>query len=222
MLRPILIKEDLYYIGVNDRSKPLFENLWPLHKGVSYNSYLIKDEKTAIFDTVDICYSDIFFQKLETALDGKPLDYLIINHMEPDHSGSLRLLKSKYPNIEIVGNKKTADMIMGFYNIEDNVKIIKDGDTLSLGKHNLKFILTPMVHWPETMITYDITDKIIFSGDAFGTFGALDGGITDKQLCAERYYEEMIRYYSNVIGKYGSPVQKALSKLKEIVKLVLY
>lgn len=216
MLKPIQIKEDLYYIGVNDRTKALFENLWPLPKGVSYNSYLIVDEKTALFDTVDICYSDIFLQKLETALDGKSLDYLVINHMEPDHSGSLRLLKTKYPNIQIVGNKRTADMVSGFYGITDGVMIIEDGQKLSLGKHNLVFYLTPMVHWPETMMTYETTEKMIFSGDAFGTFGTLDGGITDKQLHPERYYDEMVRYYSNVVGKFGSPVQKALQKLSHL------
>lgn len=213
MLKPIQIKEDLYYIGVNDRTKALFENLWPLPKGVSYNSYLIVDEKTALFDTVDICYSDVFFQKLESALNGRALDYLIINHMEPDHSGSLGLLRSKYPNVEIIGNKRTADMITGFYGITEGIKIIADKEELPLGKHNLVFYLTPMVHWPETMITYDSTDKIIFSGDAFGTFGTLDGGVVDQQLHAERYYDEMIRYYSNVVGKFGSPVQKALEKL---------
>ena len=216
MLKPIQIKEDLYYIGVNDRTKALFENLWPLPKGVSYNSYLIVDEKTALFDTVDICYSDIFLQKLETALDGKSLDYLVINHMEPDHSCSLRLLKTKYPNIQIVGNKRTADMVSGFYGITDGVMIIEDGQELSLGKHNLVFYLTPMVHWPETMMTYETTEKMIFSGDAFGTFGTLDGGITDKQLHPERYYDEMVRYYSNVVGKFGSPVQKALQKLSHL------
>jgi len=213
MLKPIQIKEDLYYIGVNDRTKHLFENLWPLPKGVSYNSYLITDEKTALFDTVDVCYSDIYFHKLEIALAGKPLDYVIINHMEPDHSGSLGLLRSKYPNVEIVGNKRTADMVQGFFGIENGVKVIDDGDELSLGKHNLVFHLTPMVHWPETMMTYDPVHKTIFSGDAFGTFGTLDGGITDAQLHPERYYDEMIRYYSNVVGKFGSPVQKALEKL---------
>lgn len=213
MLKPIQLKEDLYYIGVNDRTKHLFENLWPLPKGVSYNSYLIIDEKTALFDTVDVCYSDIYLQKLDIALAGKPLDYVIINHMEPDHSGSLGLLRSKFPNVQIVGNKRTADMVQGFYGIEKGVTVIDDGDQLSLGKHNLSFYLTPMVHWPETMMTYDPIHKIIFSGDAFGTFGTLDGGITDSQLHPERYYDEMIRYYSNVVGKFGSPVQKALEKL---------
>lgn len=213
MLKPIQIKEDLYYIGVNDRTKHLFENLWPLPKGVSYNSYLLRDEKTALFDTVDVCYSDIYLQKLEIALEGKPLDYVVINHMEPDHSGSLGLLRTRYPNVQIVGNKRTADMVQGFFGIEDGVKVIGDGDSLSLGKHELVFYLTPMVHWPETMMTYDSLDKVIFSGDAFGTFGTLDGGITDAQLHPERYYDEMIRYYSNVVGKFGSPVQKALEKL---------
>lgn len=216
MFKPIKIKEDLYYIGVNDRTKALFENLWPLPKGVSYNSYLINDEKTALFDTVDICYSDNFLAKLEIALDGKPLDYVIINHMEPDHSGSLGLLRTKYPEVQIVGNKRTADMVKGYYNITDGVKVINEGEELSLGKHKLVFYLTPMVHWPETMMTYETTNKIIFSGDAFGTFGTLDGGITDTQLHPERYYDEMIRYYSNVVGKFGSPVQKALEKLSNL------
>ena len=216
MLKPIKIKDDFFYVGVNDRAKALFENLWPLPKGVSYNSYVILDEKTALFDTVDICYSDIFFQKLESALDGRGLDYLIINHMEPDHSGSISLLKIRFPNIQIVGNKRTADMLTGFYNVDKNVVIIEDGQELSLGKHNLKFYLTPMVHWPETMMTYETTEQILFSGDAFGTFGALDGGILDTQLRPERYYDEMVRYYSNIVGKFGSPVQKALEKLSQI------
>ncbi|MFR9166248.1 MAG: FprA family A-type flavoprotein [Dysgonomonas sp.] len=216
MLKPIKIKEDLYYVGVNDRTKALFENLWPLPKGVSYNSYLITDEKTALFDTVDICYSDTFFAKLETALNGRLLDYIIINHMEPDHSGSLSLLRTKYPDVKIIGNKRTADMVQGFYNLTEGVQIINDGDELSLGKHKLVFYLTPMVHWPETMMTYETTEKMIFSGDAFGTFGTLDGGITDTQLHPERYYDEMIRYYSNVVGKFGSPVQKALQKLSSL------
>lgn len=216
MLKPIQIKEDLYYIGVNDRTKHLFENLWPLPKGVSYNSYLITDEKTALFDTVDVCYSDMFFQKLETALDGRPLDYVIINHMEPDHSGSLGLLRNRFPNVQVVGNKRTIEMAQGFYGISDGVKVISDGEELSLGKHNLVFYLTPMVHWPETMVTYETTDKIAFSGDAFGTFGTLDGGITDTHLHPERYYDEMIRYYSNIVGKFGSPVQAALKKLRNL------
>lgn len=216
MYRPIKIKEDLYYLGVNDRTKALFENLWPLPKGVSYNSYLICDEKTALMDTVDVCYSDLFLHKLDIALNGKKLDYVIINHMEPDHSGSLGLLRSRFPEVQIVGNKRTLDMVSGFYGLNDGVIEIKDKQVLSLGKHQLEFHLTPMVHWPETMMTYETTEKIIFSGDAFGTFGTLDGGITDAQLHPDRYYDEMIRYYSNIVGKFGTPVQAALKKLSAL------
>ncbi len=215
-MKAIKIKKDLFYVGVNDRTKHLFENLWPLPQGVSYNSYLLMDEKTVLFDTVEIGFSDIFFTKLDSALNGKALDYLVINHMEPDHSGSLSLLKTKYPNIEIVGNTRTADMLKGYYGITDNLKIVTDGEELVLGKHRLQFHLIPMVHWPETMATYDATDKTLFSGDAFGTFGALDGGITDTQLRPEKYWDEMVRYYSNIVGKFGSPVQKAIAKLAGI------
>lgn len=216
MLKPIELQDGLFYVGVNDRTRYLFENLWPMPRGVSYNSYLLIDEKTVLFDTVEICYSELFLQKLAIALDGKNLDYVVINHMEPDHSGSLGLLKSHYPNVKIIGNKRTADMILGYYQITDNVQIIEDCEEINLGTRNLKFFLTPMVHWPETMITYETTKKIIFSGDAFGTFGALDGGITDQELKPEIFRNEMIRYYSNVVGKFGSPVQKALEKLKTI------
>ncbi|MCL2651315.1 MAG: FprA family A-type flavoprotein [Candidatus Azobacteroides sp.] len=215
-MRAVEIKKDLFYVGVNDRTKHLFETLWPLPQGVSYNSYLLVDEKTVLFDAVDISYSDVFFSKLENALNGRTLDYLVINHIEPDHSGSLSSLKTKYPHIEIVGNARTADMLKGYYGITDNLKIVSDGDELVLGKHKLHFYLIPMVHWPETMATYDSADKTLFSGDAFGAFGALDGGITDAQLRPEKYWDEMIRYYSNIVGKYGSPVQKVVEKLSKI------
>ena len=215
-MRPVEIKQNIFYVGVNDRTKPLFENLWVLPKGVSYNSYFINDEKTALFDTVDICYSGIFFDKLEKALNGKTLDYLIINHMEPDHSGSIGLLRTKYPEVQIVGNARALDMVKGYYGIADGVRAIKDGEELSLGKHTLQFYMTPMIHWPETMMTYEKTEKVLFSGDAFGSFGSLDGGVLDAQLRVEKYWDEMIRYYSNIVGKYGSPVQKALGLLSEI------
>ena len=216
MLKPIEIRENLYYVGVNDRTKDKFEGLWPLPKGVSYNSYLLIDDKTTLFDTVDISYSDIFLQKLEIALNGKSLDYLVINHMEPDHSGSVGLLRTRYPDVRIIGNARTLEMVKGYYGVADNVMSVKDGDELSLGSHTLKFYLTPMVHWPETMMTYDLTDQTLFAGDAFGTFGALDGGILDAQLVPDKYWNEMIRYYSNIVGKYGSPVQKALEKLSGV------
>ena len=215
-MKVVEIKKDLFYVGVNDRTKHLFENLWPLPQGVSYNSYLLKDEKTVLFEAVDICYSDVFCSKLESALNGQSLDYVVINHIEPDHSGSLSLLRAKYPTVEIIGNARTADMLKGYYGITDNLKIVGDGEELVSGKHTLQFHLIPMVHWPETMATYDITDKTLFSGDAFGAFGTLDGGITDAQLRPEKYWDEMIRYYSNIVGKFGSPVQKAIAKLSGI------
>jgi flavorubredoxin len=216
MYKPLEIAKDIFYVGVNDRTKHLFENLWPLPYGVSYNAYLIADEKTALIDTVDGCYSDVFFHKITSVLGDKPIDYLIVNHMEPDHSGSIAWLVSKYPEIRIVGNKRTVDMLKGFYGITDNVVLIQDMDTLCLGNCTLQFYLTPMVHWPETMMTYVPERKTLFSADAFGTFGTLDGGVLDTQITPERYRSEMIRYYANIVGKFGSPVQTALKKLSGI------
>jgi flavorubredoxin len=213
MSKPLEIAKDVYYVGVNDRTKHLFENLWPLPQGVSYNSYIIDDEKRVLIDTVDVCYSDPFFQKVNAVLGDKPIDYLIVNHMEPDHSGSIGLLLNRYPDIEIVGNKHTVKMLKGYYNITRNLIMIEDMQTLSIGQNTLQFYLTPMVHWPETMMTYLQEKKMLFSADAFGTFGTLDGGVLDTQLIPERYRSEMIRYYSNIVGKFGSPVQTALKKL---------
>ncbi len=216
MYKPLEIAKDLYYVGVNDRTKHLFENLWPLPYGVSYNAYIIDDEKKALIDTVDVCYSDLFFQKVTRVLGDKPIDYLIVNHMEPDHSGSIGLLLSRYPNIQIVGNKHTVKMLKGYYGITQHVGVVEDMQTLSLGRNTLQFYLTPMVHWPETMMTYLQEQQVLFSADAFGTFGTLDGGVLDSQLIPERYRGEMIRYYSNIVGKFGSPVQTALKKLAEV------
>ncbi len=210
------IADKVYYVGVNDRQKALFENMWPLPYGVSYNSYLIVDEKTVLIDTVDVCYSDIFLKKLEDALDGRTLDYLIVDHMEPDHSGSIRLLRQIYPDVQIVGNKKTFDMLKGFHGIENGLLEVKEGDVLETGKHQFCFYMAPMVHWPEVMVTYDVTDKILFSADAFGTYGTLDGGVLDTDLNLDHYWDEIRRYYSNIVGKYGTPVQKALKKLSTL------
>ncbi|MDR2041538.1 MAG: FprA family A-type flavoprotein [Tannerella sp.] len=209
----IKIANDIYYVGVNDRRKTLFENLWPLPDGVSYNSFLITDEKTALMDTVDICYSDLFFRQIEEALNGRPLDYLVVNHMEPDHSGSIRLLRQLYPGLQIVGNRQTFGMLAGYYGITEGLHEVREGEVLDLGRHRLKFYMAPMVHWPEVMVAYDETDKTLFSADAFGTYGTLDGGVTDSQINTDRYREEMIRYYANIVGKYGNPVQKLLQKL---------
>ncbi|MDR0874354.1 MAG: FprA family A-type flavoprotein [Prevotellaceae bacterium] len=216
MYSPIKITETTHYIGVNDRRKPLFENQIPLPYGVSYNSYIVEDERTALIDTVDVCYFDVFLRKIDAVLGNRPLDYLIINHMEPDHSGSIRLIRERYPDIQIVGNAKTFDMIRGYFGITDNLLEVKDGDTLSLGRQTLQFILTPMVHWPETMMTYNPFDGTLFSGDAFGSFGTPDGGILDSSINTDRFWSEMRRYYANIVGKYGVPVQSALNKLKSV------
>ncbi len=210
------IANNVFYVGVNDRQKALFENIWPLPHGVSYNSYLILDEKTVLVDTVDICYSDIFFKKVEDALNGRPLDYLVVNHMEPDHAGSIRLLRQLYPDVQIVGNNKTFNMLEGYHGITTGLHEVKEGDMLSIGSRELTFFMAPMVHWPEVMFTFDPKDKILFSADAFGTYGTLDGGVIDTEMNVEPYWEEMIRYYSNIVGKYGGPVQKALQKLTSL------
>ncbi len=210
------IAEKVYYVGVNDRQKALFENMWPLPYGVSYNSYLIVDEKTVLVDTVDVCYSDIFLKKVADALGGRTLDYLIVNHMEPDHAGSIRLLRQQYPDVQIVGNSKTFGMLEGYHHITDGLHEVKEGDTLPIGRRTLAFYMAPMVHWPEVMVTYEATDKILFSADAFGTFGTLDGGVVDTDMNTDPFWEEMIRYYANIVGKYGNPVQKALQKLSAL------
>lgn len=210
------ISRNIHYVGVNDRTKHLFEGLWPLPLGVSYNSYLIVDKSVVLIDTVDHCYTDLFFEKIKNILGERPIDYLVVNHMEPDHSASINDLCRVYPDIKIIGNSKTIGMIERFYGIFDKFHEVKDGDRLPLGEKVLTFYMTPMVHWPETMMTYCEDDKILFSGDAFGCFGTLDGGIIDYQMNTEKYWDEMFRYYSNIVGKYGAPVQKALAKLSGI------
>ena len=205
------ITDRIYYVGVNDRNKNLFEGLWPLPAGVSYNAYLIDDEKTCLIDTVEVDFFTQFIEHIQEVIGDRPVDYLVINHMEPDHSGSIALIKKYYPNIQIVGNKKTFQMMEGFYGITDGTVEVKNGDTLALGRQTLSFVLTPMVHWPETMVT--LCGKVLFSGDAFGCFGALNGGIIDAQINCDTYWLEMERYYSNIVGKYGTPVQNALKKL---------
>jgi len=210
------ITNDIYYVGVNDRQKSLFENLWQLPYGVSYNSYLITDEKTVLIDTVEIAYVDLFLKKIEEALNGRTLDYLIVNHMEPDHAGAIRILRQCYPDLRIVGNRLTFGMLAGYHAITDGLVEVKEGDTLTTGTHRLTFYTAPMVHWPEVMMTYDETEKILFSADAFGTYGTLDGGVLDAELNVDRYWDEMTRYYANIVGKYGNPVQRALQKLSSL------
>ena len=213
----IEIANKVYYVGVNDRNKALFEGLWPLPYGVSYNSYLIDDEKVCLIDTVEVDFFVQFIENLREVLGDRQIDYLVINHMEPDHSGSLALLRKYYPNIQVIGNKKTFDMMAGFYGIKDNTIEMKNGEELSLGSHTLQFFMTPMIHWPETMMTLCKGDvSHLFTGDAFGCFGALNGGFIDQEIDTEWAWLEMVRYYSNIVGKYGIPVQNALKKLAGI------
>ena len=213
----IEIANKVYYVGVNDRNKALFEGLWPLPYGVSYNSYLIDDEKVCLIDTVEVDFFVQFIENLREVLGDRQIDYLVINHMEPDHSGSLALLRKYYPDIQVIGNKKTFDMMAGFYGIKDNTIEMKNGEELSLGSHTLQFFITPMIHWPETMMTLCKGDvSHLFTGDAFGCFGALNGGFIDQEIDTEWAWLEMVRYYSNIVGKYGIPVQNALKKLAGI------
>ncbi|MBQ9900180.1 MAG: FprA family A-type flavoprotein [Acholeplasmatales bacterium] len=196
------------YVGVNDKTIDLFEGQFIVPNGISYNSYVIIDEKIAILDTVDINYRDEYLNNIKKALDGKKPDYLIINHMEPDHSASIEALVNEYPNILVVGNTKTFQMLKQFFpNLKYNEMVVKENDILSLGKHNLKFIFAPMVHWPEVMMTYDDFDKSLYSADAFGKFGSLDYDDPEGWACEAR------RYYFGIVGKYGLPVQNLFKKL---------
>lgn len=210
------ITESITYVGVNDRTTSLFEALWPLPYGVSYNSYLVKGAKTALIDTVELGRSREFFDHLHTAVGGAGIDYLVVNHMEPDHSGAIPDLMARYPELKVVGNGLTLSMIRGFYGVCDESRLIEvgDGGCIDLGAgRKLKFFLTPMVHWPETMMTYLESERVLFSGDAFGTFGCLNGGITDVESDVSVHLEEAYRYYSNIVGKYGKFVQRALARL---------
>jgi metallo-beta-lactamase domain protein len=211
------ILKDLYYMGVNDRDTNLFENMWPLPEGVAYNSYLIVDEKTALLDTVKITKVNGFIENLKKNLNGRDLDYLVIHHMEPDHSGCYLSVLDIYPNLTFVGNKKARDMFKDYLDMEpENFIEVKEGDTLSLGKRTLTFVNTPMVHWPESMVSYETTDKILFSQDIFGGFGALNGTIFDDEMNFDFFRDEIRRYYSNIVGKYSKQAAKALEKVKTL------
>lgn len=209
------LTEQVWWVGGSDRRLALFENLFPITRGVSYNSYLILDEQTAVVDTVDSSISRQFLENVLHTLDGRPLDYLVINHMEPDHCASIEELMLRYPDMKIVGNLKTIQLIQQFYgvNLDGRTLIVKENDELSLGRHTLQFVLAPMVHWPEVMMTYEKSEKILFSADAFGSFGALNGAIFNDELNFERdWLADSRRYYSNIVGKYGPQVQAALKK----------
>ena len=209
------VTEDLTWVGANDRRLSMFEGVYSVPNGVSYNSYLLLDEKTVLFDTVDKSVSEQFMENVEHVLSGRRLDYVVIQHMEPDHSATLAELLRRCPETTVVCNKMIADMIKQFFNLDITPRalIVKEGDTLSTGRHNLTFIAAPMVHWPEVMVTYDTVDKILFSADAFGTFGALNGAIFADEVDFDRdYMDEARRYYTNIVGKYGVQVQGLLKK----------
>ena len=209
------IKVDLFWVGGTDRRLTLFENAFPIPRGVSYNAYVLKDEKTVLFDTVDNAIGDQLFENLEAVLEGRTLDYVIVNHMEPDHASTLSEVVRRYPEVKIVCNAKTVAIIKQFFDfdIDSRAVIVKENDTFCTGKHTYTFVMAPMVHWPEVMVTYDMTDKILFSADAFGTFGAMNGNIFADEVNFERdWLDDARRYYTNIVGKFGTSVQTLLKK----------
>lgn len=209
------IQEDLYWVGGTDRRLALFENMYPIPRGVSYNSYLVTDEQTVLLDTVDRAVSDIFLENIACVLGDRELDYLIVNHMEPDHCAVIGELLLRYPALKVVGNAKTITMIKQFYDFEVDSRavIVKEGDTLSTGQHTFTFVMAPMVHWPEAMVTYDTNRKILYSADAFGTFGAMNGNLyADEVNFGRDWMDDARRYYTNIVGKYGPQVQALLKK----------
>lgn len=213
------INEDLYWVGAEDRRLTLFENLFPIPRGIAYNSYLIKGEKNVLLDTVDYSVGRQFLKNIKYVLNGEDLDYLIINHMEPDHCSLIEELTYKYPEMKIICNNQTIRMLKQFYNfdVDSKVKIVKEGQTIKTGKHEFQFIMAPMVHWPEVMVTYDVTDKILFSADAFGSFGALNGNLFNDDTDFEKdWLPDARRYYTNIVGKYGPQVQNLLKKASNI------
>ena len=219
------IHEDLYWLGGSDRQLAKFENVFPIPRGVSYNAYLVLDEKTVLLDTVDKAVGERFFENLEFALAGRPLDYVVVNHMEPDHCATLGELLRRWPGAQVVANAKTVPMVSQFFDcdISNRAVVVKEGDTLCTGRHTFTFLMAPMVHWPEVMVTYDAADKVLFSADAFGTFGALNGNIFADQVDFERdWLDDARRYLTNIVGKYGPHIQLLLKKAGGILDQIKY
>lgn len=213
------ITEDLYWVGSEDRRLNLFENLFPIPRGIAYNSYLIKDEKNILIDTVDYSVGRQFLENIKYVLNGEKIDYLIVNHMEPDHCSLIEELTFKYPEMKIICNNQTIKMIKQFYDfdIDSKAEIVKEGQTIKTGKHEFQFIMAPLVHWPEVMVTYDITNKTLFSADAFGSFGALNGNLFNDDTDFEKeWLSDARRYYTNIVGKYGAQVQNLLKKASNL------
>lgn len=209
------VTDTIWWVGGNDRRLALFENLFPIPRGVSYNSYVIMDEKTALMDTTDPSITSLFLENVAHTLNGRKLDYLVINHMEPDHCSNIEEIMHRYPDTTLVCNAKTLQMIGQFFdlNLEGRTLLIKEGDTLSLGSHTLHFVAAPMVHWPEVMMAYEDSEKILFSVDGFGSFGALNGNLFNDEVNFDRdWLDDARRYYTNIVGKYGAQVQAVLKK----------
>ncbi|HIR88097.1 MAG TPA: FprA family A-type flavoprotein [Candidatus Fimimorpha faecalis] len=209
------VTDTIWWVGGNDRRLALFENLFPIPHGVSYNSYVIMDEKTALMDTTDPSITSLFLANVAHTLNGRKLDYLIINHMEPDHCSNIEEIMHRHPETTLVCNAKTLQMIGQFYDLDltERTMIIKEGDTLSLGSHTLHFVAAPMVHWPEVMMVYEDSEKILFSADGFGSFGALNGNLFNDEINFDRdWLDDARRYYTNIVGKYGAQVQAVLKK----------
>lgn len=208
------ITEDLYWVGGNDHRLALFENVHPISRGVSYNSYLLLDEKTVLFDTVDWSICRQFLENIKGVLGSRNLDYMVINHMEPDHAACIEEIILRYPKVKVICTEKAFLFMHQFgFHIEKNIIQVKEGDTMSFGKHNVAFVAAPMVHWPEAMVTFDITDGVLFAADAFGSFGALDGKLFNDEVNFDRdWIDDARRYYTNIVGKYGPHVQALLKK----------
>lgn len=214
MYKAIQVSKDTWWTGVNDYETDLFESLWPLPQGVAYNAYVVTGSTaTAAIDTVKGPYLDEYYNKLIQALNGRALNYLVINHMEPDHASLISQLKNKWPSLKFIGNAKTMPLLKGYHGIETDLITVKDGDTLDLGGHVLRFSTVPMLHWPESMVTFDTSTGVLFSNDSFGGFGAHEGGLFDDEKNKSRWEDEMLRYYACIVGKYSNVVQAALRKL---------
>lgn len=217
------VVDDIFWVGGSDRRINLFENIFPVPRGVSYNSYIIMDEKTVLMDTVDYAISREFIENLTYVLNGRNLDYIVVNHMEPDHCAVIGDLILRYPDVKLIGNAKTFQMINQFFEgMSYEAVVVKEGDTFNTGKHNLNFVMAPMVHWPEVMVTFDDVSGILFSADAFGTFGALDGTIFADEVDFDRdWLDDARRYYTNIVGKYGVQVQTVLKKAADLdIKII--
>lgn len=217
------VTEDLFWVGANDHRLNLFENIHPISRGVSYNSYLLLDKKTVLFDTVDWSVCRQFLENVEAVLAGRKLDYMVINHMEPDHAASIEEILLRYPEVKVIGTEKSFMLMHQFgFDIEDRKEIVKEGDTKSFGKHSVVFVAAPMVHWPEAMVTFDTTNGVLFAADAFGSFGALDGKLFNDEVNFDRdWIDDARRYYTNIVGKYGPHVQALLKKAAGIdIKII--